>query len=319
MLDSYSQTPSREYFCRLELGLFYAKRLFSCFPPAFSVPVVRSHNLYRLPPSTPVFTTGAALTMPSRSSSYRQPPAPTRHASHRRDFQPPTRTNTAKSVRSKGETRPAGPQRSDTAHSHYVNMLLSQDRIPRFHTIMAAVFVWLLLAGFLVFPGTFTSLRETIEESDDDGKATEAAATVLNTVKNIPLLVIGAVACGISAIGMLWLLITHRRNFVWLLNRLLVPGMANSLAGFISTLIGVYTQQDGLWSITAKVTAIIECVYLVACAGLFGYYTFALSKVKKRHEGFYDENKLSTPDDGKTPQERRKEEAAALEPGGSIV
>lgn len=201
-------------------------------------------------------------------------------------------------------------------------MLLSQDEIPQWHTVSAAVCVWLLLAGFLVFPGTFTSLQETIDDRDDDNVSTQAGEAILGTVKNIPLLVIGAVACGISAVGMFALLIRHRMNFVWLLNRLLIPGMVNSLAGLISTLVGVYTQQRGTWSITAKVTAIIEGVYLVACAGLFGFFTYKLKSLKKRHRAFYEEGGSAK---GKTSEERRiqheqlAEEKAALEPGGSIV
>jgi hypothetical protein len=121
---------------------------------------------------------------------------------------------------------------------------------------------------------------------------------------------------------MLALLIRHRVNFVWLLNRLLIPGMANSLAGLISTLVGVYTQQRGAWSITAKVTAIIEGVYLIACAALFGFFTYKLTMLKKRHRTFYEEGgnmKAKTPEERRLEQQQREEEKAALEPGGSIV
>lgn len=261
--------------------------------------------------------------MPSRSDSTRQPPSrntstrgkPQRQASSRRDFQPPTRSNTQ-------HERPKPPTRTDTAHSHYVNMLLSQDEIPKWHTVLAAVLVWLLLAGFLVFPGTFTSLQETIDDRNDDRIDIKAGEVFVNTVQNIPLLVVGAVACGIAAIGMVALLIRHRVNFVWLINRLLIPGIVNSIAGLISTLVGVYTQQRHLWSITARVTAIIEGAYLVACTVLFIFYTVKLQSVKKRHLKHYEEGanlKGKTSEERKREIEERKEEAAALEPGGSIV
>lgn len=259
--------------------------------------------------------------MPSRADSTRHPPSrhasthekPHRQPSARRDFQPPI---------SKHHDRPKPLARTDTAHSHYINMLLSQDEIPQWHTIAAAACVWLLLAGFLVFPGTFTSLQATIDDRDEETMSTKAGEAILGTVKNIPLLVIGAVACGIAAIGMLALLIRHRVNFVWLLNRLLIPGMVNSLAGLISTLVGVYTQQSGSWSVTARVTAIIEGAYLVACAVLFGFFTYKLMMVKKRHRTFYEEGgntKRMTPEERKREKERIEEEKAALEPGGSIV
>ncbi|KAK0386460.1 hypothetical protein NLU13_6296 [Sarocladium strictum] len=256
--------------------------------------------------------------MPSRTSSNRHHPSvvrekPRRQLSSRHDFQPAPLQH---------HDRPKPLGRNDTNHSHYVNMLLSQDEIPKWHTIVAAICVWLLLAGFLVFPGTFTSLQETVDDSDNDNASTKAGEAILGTVKNIPLLVIGAVACGISAVGMLALLVRHRVNFVWLLNRLLIPGMANSLAGLISTLVGVYTQQRGSWSITAKVTAIIEGVYLVACAALFGFFTYKVTTLKKRHRTFYEDGghwKGKTYEERKQEREQLEAERAALEPGASIV
>ena len=84
-----------------------------------------------------------------------------------------------------------------------MTMLLAQDTIPRFHTILAAAFTWILLAGFLVFPGTFTSLQ-ALEAKPGD----EAAEWVLKSVKNVQLVYVGAVCCGVGAGGMLWLVRT---------------------------------------------------------------------------------------------------------------
>jgi len=39
-------------------------------------------------------------------------------------------------------------------------MLLALDDIPEMSNIMASFFTWILLAGFLLFPGTFTSLQQ---------------------------------------------------------------------------------------------------------------------------------------------------------------
>lgn len=186
-------------------------------------------------------------------------------------------------------------------HSHYVQMLLHQDTIPHLHNVLAALLVWLLLAGFLVFPGTFSRVRESMDkknhdddnidgDEDDEKKLSDKAAkTIMAGVRNMPLLVVAAVICGIAALGMLALAIRHRRNYVWVINRLLVPGMANSLAGILSTLIGVYTQQEGIWSITAKVTGIVEGAYLVVCGGLFVIVEAGpLRQARKRHETHYE-------------------------------
>ena len=61
-----------------------------------------------------------------------------------------------------------------------MNMLLALDGIPRLHNLMAAFFTWILLAGFVLLPGTFTSLQR-------DDELNETEAQVLNAVKHVPL------------------------------------------------------------------------------------------------------------------------------------
>lgn len=185
--------------------------------------------------------------------------------------------------------RPQPPARADTMHSRYVQMLLEQDHIPKLHNILASFFVWLLLASFIVFPGTFTTIRESIEDKNGDNWHDKTAEKIFKSVKNIPLLVVAAIMCSISAIGMTALAWRHMTNFVWLLNKLFLPGIANCLAGLISTLVGVYSQQHGIWSATAKVTAIVEGVGLAICAGVFLFVDrYFLDKVKENHGTHYD-------------------------------
>ena len=64
----------------------------------------------------------------------------------------------------------------------YVNMLLALDKIPGFHNLLASFFVWILLAGFVLFPGTFTSLQN---QASVNGGA--VGKEVLNTVAHVPL------------------------------------------------------------------------------------------------------------------------------------
>jgi hypothetical protein len=125
-----------------------------------------------------------------------------------------------------------------------MDMLLSLDTIPRLHNILASFFTWILLAGFLVFPGTFTSIASL---GDDPNIHSQAAADILRKVKNVQLLIVAGVCSGIGAAGMIWLWWRWRRNFVWLLNKIFLPGSLNSFAGLISTLINVYSQQGGTW------------------------------------------------------------------------
>ena len=59
----------------------------------------------------------------------------------------------------------------------------------------------------------------------------------------------------------------------------------NALAGLISTLINVYSQQGGRYSITAKVTVIVTGSCTVAMAILFLFYNYwVLAQVRRAHE-----------------------------------
>lgn len=226
--------------------------------------------------------TKAALGIKTTAAPYNPPPwelPPAHHAPQRNP-----------SADSEFDFQPKPLPRVSTMHSRYVQMLLEVDTIPKLHTVLASFFVWLLLAGFLVFPGTFTTISKSIEANHGkDDWADKTAESIYKSVKNIPLLVIGALICAASLLGMTFLAFLHMKNYVWLLNKLLVPGMANCLAGLISTLVGVYSQQNGVWSATAKVTAIVEGVCLAICGGLWFFVDhYLLEKVKEVHSSHYN-------------------------------
>jgi hypothetical protein len=101
------------------------------------------------------------------------------------------------------------PTPEQTIRTRYTNMLLQVDRIPWTHTFMAAIFNWLLLAGYLVVPGTFTSLQHSTAL-----KHTPSA--VLRTVQNPPLVVIASLFLVIGASGVFWLAWRWRYNYIWL-------------------------------------------------------------------------------------------------------
>lgn len=178
-----------------------------------------------------------------------------------------------------------GMRRQNTLQTRYMEMLLDLDKVPRLHNILAAFFGWLLLAGFVVFPGTFTSVQEELAEDPDSTASTAAArAGLLGQVSNLPLLIVAAVACGLGAVGLVALAVRWRRNYVWLLNRIFLPSATNALAGLISTFITVYTTKDGAWSIMAKVTGAVEAGDLVVSGVLFVVTTVMLRLVKRKHE-----------------------------------
>jgi len=123
---------------------------------------------------------------------------------HESSSNPKRSTSLKHSSSTATKSRPAGGlTRQSSVHTRYMTMLLAQDTIPRFHTILAAFFTWVLLAGFLVFPGTFTSLQK-LEAKEGD----EVGGKVLAAVKNVKLIYIAAVCCGIGGGGMVWLVRT---------------------------------------------------------------------------------------------------------------
>lgn len=262
--------------------------------------------------------------MPHRQPSTSKPP-PVRHPSIREEKAEPRRLSSTRSSTTRNpsvrtvtggngpQRRPtAGLQRVDTLQTRYMEMLLSLDKIPRLHNILASFFGWILLAGFIVFPGTFTSIRDLSDDPELAAKSPTASA-VLGHVQNVPLLVIAAISCGIGAAGLSWLAFRWRSNYVWQLNRIYLPGATNALAGLISTLVVVYSQKHGDWSITAMVTGIVEGADLVICGGLFVINTLLLKRVQRKH-GREMEQLEQGAEEGLFERAGRKLQEPALEP-----
>ena len=150
---------------------------------------------------------------PSRKESKRHDPD---------DRPPPVRRDFSRKEgrRAGPDARPMPPQRIPSVQTRYMDMLLAQDNIPRLHNILASLFQWILLAGYLVLPATFNSINRSkdVQSSSDSGNF--AAKAALATVRNVPLLYIGAFSAGIGLIGKTWLWCAHRPNYVWLVNKI---------------------------------------------------------------------------------------------------
>jgi hypothetical protein len=111
------------------------------------------------------------------------------------------------------------PQNTPPKLSRYMEMLLQLDEIPRLHNYLATVFTWLTLAGYIVFPDTFTSLEKSSAiKNAANKKSTERV--ILDTVQNVPLVWLAAICCVIVASGIAWLWWRRNENFVWLVNRI---------------------------------------------------------------------------------------------------
>jgi hypothetical protein len=83
---------------------------------------------------------------------------------------------------------------------------------------------------------------------------------------------------------MIWLWVRYRSNYVWVTNRIFLPGCLHSLAGLVSTMVNVYAQQGGHWSVTAWATAAATGGAMIITGGLFAAYNFGvLAQVKRSH------------------------------------
>ncbi|KAF3004649.1 hypothetical protein E8E15_000588 [Penicillium rubens] len=76
---------------------------------------------------------------------------------------------------------------TQTSETDYVRMLKEEAQMDFKYNITASAANWILLAGYLVIPGTFTSLQnssqvESVLETNSAGRA------VLKTIQNPPLL-----------------------------------------------------------------------------------------------------------------------------------
>jgi predicted histidine transporter YuiF (NhaC family) len=80
-----------------------------------------------------------------------------------------------------------------------MKMLLQLDEILWWHNVLASLFTWLLLAGYVVLPGAFTSIRNSrvlSEEAEAAGKA------IVNAAQTWPVLLVASMCCAAGASGM---------------------------------------------------------------------------------------------------------------------
>ncbi|CZT07752.1 uncharacterized protein RCO7_11239 [Rhynchosporium graminicola] len=176
-------------------------------------------------------------------------------------------------------------------------MLLQLDTIPKLHNILAGVFSWLLLAGYLVLPGTFTSIRNSRTLSEGAGKA---GKVVFKAAQNLPLLWLAGFCCGVASLGMLFLCRIWYSNYKWMLDRIIWPSLTNSAIGFLTTIINIYTARGGHWSITAIVTAAVTggCTTFMLVL-LLAFDIWGMRRIMKEH----DEKKRAEQEKEKAKQE----------------
>ncbi|WXC67575.1 hypothetical protein SNK03_013384 [Fusarium graminearum] len=116
------------------------------------------------------------------------------------------------------------PVRTET-FSTYDRMVVESHEVPLRWNFLASLSNWLLLAGFVVFPGTFTSIgRSGVLDRHEAGRLIQRA------VRNVPLLYIGSFSCIIGIIGLGWAWWNVKNNWFWLVYRIFLLVFFRSLA-----------------------------------------------------------------------------------------
>ncbi|KAF8554490.1 hypothetical protein OG21DRAFT_1370639, partial [Imleria badia] len=174
--------------------------------------------------------------------------------------------------------RPALPANYDgQTQTRYVNMLLALDDISPLFNILASFFTWIMLAGFVLLPGTFASWKNE--------PAGSAERYILNLVDNLSLYVIAFLCTGIGVCGMIWLWWRWQGNYIWLTNRIFIPGFLNSVAGVISTLSSIYGAQGGVFGKTENSAIIVTSALSLICGTLFLVYEYwFIRNLKLEHD-----------------------------------
>jgi hypothetical protein len=107
------------------------------------------------------------------------------------------------------------PYKAPTMQTPYTVMLVEANEASTWDNVRAAFWPWLTLAGFVVFPGTFTSLQNSKSLKDS-----QSGKLVQYTVKNVPLLPFAGVCCLFGIVETLRIGWKWRKNYVWLNSRI---------------------------------------------------------------------------------------------------
>jgi hypothetical protein len=89
------------------------------------------------------------------------------------------------------------------------------NEVSDIRNVYAALTLWLILAGFLVFPTTFPSLARSSTLGN-----TVPGRVVQHAIQNIPLLIIGSLCMCAGTAGIFYLWYSDPRNYIWLIDKI---------------------------------------------------------------------------------------------------
>ena len=116
-------------------------------------------------------------------------------------------------------------QRAPEQQTEYMGMLLHMSQVIEkrpYWNILAAGSTWIMLAGFIVLPGTYQNFQdsEVIKAAQDDPSL--LGNRILSSIANIGLLITAVILTSLGALGILGLWFKWRQNYVWMINKLIL-------------------------------------------------------------------------------------------------
>ncbi|KAI0051559.1 hypothetical protein FA95DRAFT_236496 [Auriscalpium vulgare] len=186
-----------------------------------------------------------------------------------------------------GPTSATTPEEAqvDNEFSDYVNLMFQEGVAPPRYKFLAGLFTWTLLGGFIVLPGTYTTLQ-TLQENQIGGQTEQKA---IKAALHVPLFAVAWSFAMAGAVGMCWLWYKLRKSYVWLCDRLFWPGALNGLMGLLSTIVTIFSAEQGELAASGTTTIAITGSCMVICTLLGIFYTVLRAReVKKngRYAGF---------------------------------
>lgn len=129
-------------------------------------------------------------------------------------------TNLTQSLQSPGnakrsqESLISEPKKPET----HKDMVYEEYCIPFKYKLSATGSLWFLLFGFVLFSGTFTTIKlNTAEE------------VLISKFENIPMFVLGILFCGASSCALIYLSWRWKNNSIWLVERILLYVLSDVL------------------------------------------------------------------------------------------
>lgn len=99
--------------------------------------------------------------------------------------------------------------------SPYQDLIRQSNKVPRLDNLLATLLGWILFVGFVVFPGTFTPMSHAGIFSHSHLRRVAQLTT-----QNVPLVWIATASCLLGALGLSWLWLTYKNNYIWLVGRI---------------------------------------------------------------------------------------------------